>query len=207
VATVRAREVIGEPPLQEATASSGGARSGQRSLSKALLKGNVYYRLLKYQAFRNIELQSAQRVCNPLEPEQRTTCPVGAQGIALYPLGCQVGVVPFSVARHSLIVFVPRLTSRDISSRSDFAFNPTVEGGRRSCGSPPKLRIRKCLSCGKRAAVPRILHAVKFFLRGCAPQNLIAARVFQRDFGDLDHSRTGHGVDPKRPMRFLFAGG
>ena len=25
-----------------------------------------------------------------------------------YPLGCQVGVVPFSVARHSLIVFVPR---------------------------------------------------------------------------------------------------
>jgi hypothetical protein len=160
VATVRAREVIGEPPLQEATASSGGARSGQRSLSKALLKGNVYYRLLKYQAFRNIELQSAQRVCNPLEPEQRTTCPVGAQGTALYPLGCQVGVVPFSVARHSLIVFVPRLTSRDISSRSDFAFNPAVEGGRRSCGSPPKLRIRKCLSCGKRAAVPRILHAV-----------------------------------------------
>ena len=33
----------------------------------------------------------------------------------------------------------------------------------------------------------------EFFLRGCAPQNLIAARVFQRDFGDLDHSRTGHG--------------
>ena len=46
----------------------------------------------------------------------------------------------------------------------------------------------------------------EFFLRGCAPQSLIAGRVFQRDLGDLDHSRTGHGVDPKRPMRFLFAG-
>src|SRR5438477_2805414 len=61
------------------------------------------------------------------------------------PEGCQVGVVPFNVARHSLIVFVPRLTSRDISSRSDIAFHPAVEEGRRSCGSPPKLRIRKCL--------------------------------------------------------------
>jgi len=179
VATVRAREVIGEPPLQEATASSGGARSGQRSLSKALLKGNVYYRLLKYQAFRNIELQSAQRVCNPLEPEQRTTCPVGAQGTALYPLGCQVGVVPFSVARHSLIVFVPRLTSRDISSRSDFAFNPAVEGGRRSCGSPPKLRIRKCLSCGKRAAVPRILHAVNSSCAVAPHKTLSLTRSFK----------------------------
>src|SRR6478672_4790725 len=90
---------------------------------------------------------------------------------------CQFGVVPFSVARHSLIVFVPRLTSRDISSRSDFAFNPAVEGGRRSCGSPPKLRIRKRLSCGKRRRSAQNLARCEFFLRGCAPQDLILDQV------------------------------
>ena len=88
---------------------------------------------------------------------------------------CKFGVVPFSVARHSLIVFVPRLTSRDISSRSDFAFNPAVEGGRRSCGSPPKLRIRKRL----RAAVPRILHAVNSSCAVAPHKTLSLTRSFK----------------------------
>jgi hypothetical protein len=118
---------------------------------------------------------------------------------------CQFGVVRFSLARHSLIVFAPRSTSRDTSSRSGFAFNPAVEHGRRSCGSPPKLRIRKCVSCGKRAAVPEILHASNSSCAVALPQDLIAARLLQRDFGNLDQGRADDGIDPNRPFTGLIA--